>query len=400
MSEITPELKLSQRVQKIKPSATLAMAALAGRLKASGRSIVSLATGEPDFDTPLFIKQAGIEAIEKGFTKYTPADGIVELKQAVIDKIKRDNHIDYQLSQVMISAGAKDCLFNLTQALLNPGDEVIIPAPYWVSYPDITLLADGVPVIVPTTFEENYKLSPEKLERAITSKTRLFIINSPSNPTGKAYTRDELKALADVLLKYPYVFVVTDDIYEAILWGQAEFKNILDVCPALYERTMILNSASKTYAMTGWRIGYAAGPAKLIEAMTNIQSQSISNPTSMAQKAAVVALRGDQHPVRDMVLAYKERHAYLYEELKKLPGVRVTPADGTFYLFLDVKEAIKSKGLKNDAEFVEKLLMEKGLALVPGSAFGAEGCVRLSFAVSMETLADALARLTDFLVDV
>lgn len=390
-------ITLSKRVQTIKPSATLAMAALAGRLKASGKSIVSLATGEPDFDTPLEIKKAGIQAIETGFTKYTPVEGIVELRQAVIDKMKRDNQLDYTLPQVMISAGGKDALFNLAQALLNPGDEVIIPAPYWVSYPDIVLLAEAVPVIISTPFEQDYKITPEQLEQAITPKTRLFIINSPSNPTGKAYTHEELRALADVLLKYPDILVATDDIYEAILWSQPHFSNIINVCPELYERAIILNSLSKTYAMTGWRIGYAAGPAKLIEAMTNVQSQSLSNPTSIAQKAAVVALKGSQQPVQDMVKAYQQRHEYLYEALKKLPGIRVSPADGTFYLFLDIHEAIQAKGLKNDAEFVEKLLMEQGLALVPGTAFGAEGCVRLSFAASQETLEDAVKRLTCFL---
>jgi aspartate aminotransferase len=387
---------LSHRVQSIKPSATLAMAALAGRLKAEGKSIVSLATGEPDFDTPDFIKQAGIAAIESGFTKYTPADGIVELKQAVIDKYKRENHLTYTLPQVMISAGAKDCLFNLAQALLNPGDEVIIPAPYWVSYPDITLLAEGIPVIISTSFEANYKITAEQLEKAITPKTRLFIINSPSNPSGKAYTPEELLALAKVLLKYPDVLIATDDIYEAILWSQECFQNILSVCPELYERTIVLNSASKTYAMTGWRIGYALGPVPLIKAMTNIQSQSISNPTSMAQKAAVVALNGSQQPVLDMVQAYQTRHEYLYHEFKNIPGVRVSPADGTFYLFLDIQEIINAKGLVNDIAFTEKLLADVGLALVAGSAFGVEGAVRLSFAASMETLKEAVLRFKKF----
>lgn len=391
-------ITLSKRVQTIKPSATLAMAALAGRLRASGKSIVSLATGEPDFDTPPEIKKAAIQAIEAGFTKYTPVEGIVELRQAVIDKIKRDNQLDYTLPQVMICAGGKDALFNLAQALLNPGDEVIIPAPYWVSYPDIVLLSEAVPVIIPATIEQDYKITPQQLEQAITPKTRLFIINSPSNPTGKAYTPNELKALAVVLLKYPDILVATDDIYEAILWSQPHFTNIINVCPELYERCIILNSFSKTYAMTGWRVGYAAGPEKLIEAMTNVQSQSLSNPTSIAQKAAVAALRGDQQPVRDMVMAYQHRHEYLYESLRKLPGIRVSPADGTFYLFLDIHEAIQAKGLPNDVVFVEKLLMEQGLALVPGTAFGAPGCIRLSFAASMETLADAVKRLSGFIV--
>ena len=391
------EIMLSQRVQKVKPSPVLATAALASQLKASGKSIVSLAIGEPDFDTPLFIKKAGIEAIEQGFTKYTATDGIIELKQAVIDKFREENQLDYSLSQVMVSVGAKDCLFNLTQALLNPGDEVIIPAPYWVSYPDIVLLAEGVPVTVPTTFEENYKLTPEKLEKAITPQTRLLVINSPSNPTGKTYTSQELKALGDVLSRYPRVFVASDDIYESILWGQSHFKNILNVCPELYERTVVINSVSKTYAMTGWRIGYAAGPAKLIEAMTTVQSQSISSPMAMAQKATIAALKGEKTSVQEMVRAYKERHDYLYEALKQFSGIRVTPADGTFYLFLNIEEAIRCKGLSDDIEFAKKLLEEVGLALVPGTAFGSPGHIRLSFAVDVSVLHEAVARLKKFM---
>ncbi len=390
------ELILSKRVQTIKPSPVLSTAALAARLKAEGRSIISLAIGEPDFDTPLHIKKAGMDAIEQGFTKYTPADGIVALKQAVIDKFKHENQLNYTLAEVMVSVGAKDCLFNLTQALLNPGDEVIIPAPYWVSYPDIVLLAEAVPVTVLATFEEDYKLTPEKLEKAITPRTRLLVLNSPSNPTGKAYSAAELKALGEVLARHPQVFIVSDDIYESILW-EKEFKNILNVCPELVDRTIVVNSVSKTYAMTGWRIGYAAGPAKLIEAMSNIQSQSISSPPSMAQQAALAALKGDKTSVQEMVIAYKERHAYLYEALKNLPGVRISPADGTFYLFVDIQEAIRTKGLVDDIKFSEKLLEEVGLALIPGTAFGAPGHVRLSFAASLATLKEAVERFTRFL---
>lgn len=390
------EITLSRRVQTIKPSPVLSTAALAAQLKAAGKSIVSLAIGEPDFDTPLYIKKAGMEAIEQGCTKYTATDGTVELKQAVIDKFKNENQLTYSLAEVMVSVGAKDCLFNLTQALLNPGDEVIIPAPYWVSYPDIVLLAEAVPVTVLGTFFDDYKLTPEKLEKAITPKTRLLILNSPSNPTGKAYSAEELKALGDVLARHPQVFIVSDDIYESILW-EKEFKNILNVCHELTDRTIIVNSVSKTYAMTGWRIGYAAGPAKLIAAMSNIQSQSISSPPSMAQKAALTALRGDKTSVQEMVMAYKERHAYLYEALKNLPGVRVSPADGTFYLFLDIQEAIQNKGLSDDIEFAEKLLEEVGLALIPGTAFGAKGHIRLSFAASLATLKEAVERFIRFL---
>lgn len=390
-------ISLSHRVQKIKPSPTLSIAALAGRLKASGKSIVSLAIGEPDFDTPEHIKQAAATAMDAGFTKYTPADGTTELKQAIIDKFKHDNQLDYALSEVMVSAGAKDCLFNVTQALLNPGDEVIIPAPYWVSYPDIVLLAEGVPVIIPTSFEQEYKITPEQLEKAITPKTRLFIINSPSNPSGKIYTLNELKALGEVLLRHPHVFIASDEIYESILWSEEKFSNIVNACPELRDRTLVINSVSKTYAMTGWRIGYAGGPAELIQAMTNIQSQSISSPMSIAQKASVAAIKGSQQCVQDMVSTYKERYEYLYKALSALPGVRVCPADGTFYLFLDINGVIKSKGFSSDFEFTEKILAEKGLALVPGSAFGTENAVRLSFAASMETLQDAVDRFKQFI---
>lgn len=393
------EIILARRVQNIKPSATLAVAALAGRLKAEGKSIVSLATGEPDFDTPEHIKQAGIKAIEAGFTKYTAADGITELRQAVVDKLKRENHLSYTLPQVMITAGAKDGLFNMAQALLNPGDEVIIPAPYWVSYPDIVLLADAVPVIVTTTFENHYKITPEQLEKAITPKTRLFIMNSPANPSGQVYTPDEMQALGDVLRRHPNVWIASDDIYEAMVWGESQasmFKNILSICGDLHDRTVVLNSASKTYAMTGWRIGYSAGPQKLIAAMASIQSQSISNPVSMAQKAALAALTGDQQPVRDMVAAYQERHTYLYGALSQIPGIRVLPAQGTFYLFPDIRELIKAKNLADDVEFAEKLLTDVGLALVPGTAFGMPGCIRFAFTVNLENLKEAVRRLQQF----
>ncbi|MFJ1268552.1 pyridoxal phosphate-dependent aminotransferase [Legionella lytica] len=389
------EIVLANRVQKVKPSPTLAVAAKATQLRAQGHDVINLGTGEPDFDTPAYIKEAAINAINQGFTKYTAVDGIPELKEAIKNKFKKDNGLDYQINQILVSVGGKQSCYNLCQALLNPGDEVIIPAPYWVSYPDMVLLADGVPVIIPTTPAQRYKINAQQLEAAITPKTRLLFLNSPSNPSGVAYTLDELKALAEVLKKHPQIIIATDDMYEHIIWSQS-FVNILNACPELYERTVVLNGVSKAYAMTGWRIGYAAGPLPIMNAMKTIQSQSTSNPCSIAQRAAVAALNGGNETVLSMVEAFRQRHDYVADRLQKIPGVEVIPADGTFYIFPSVQEVINKRGYANDLEFSEKLLTEVGLALVPGSAFGNEGCIRLSFATSMEILKDAMDRLERF----
>lgn len=383
------------RLQKVKPSPTLAVAAKAAQMSAQGLDIIGLATGEPDFDTPKHIKNAAIAAIDAGFTKYTAVDGIPELKEAIKNKFKKDNGFDYQLNQILVSVGGKQSCYNLCQALLNEGDEVIIPAPYWVSYPDMVLLADGVPVIIPTTPAQRYKINAQQLEQAITPKTKLIFLNSPSNPSGIAYTFEELKALGNVLKKHPQIVVATDDMYEHILWSQP-FSNILNACPELYDRTMVLNGVSKAYAMTGWRIGYAAGPAPLINAMKTIQSQSTSNPCSIAQKAAVAALTGGNESVLEMVNAFHQRHDYVVDRLLGMSGIEVIPADGTFYIFPSVQAIIEKRGYANDIEFSEKLLSEVGVALVPGSAFGNEGCIRLSFATGMDTLKDALNRLQRF----
>ena len=394
----TDEIILSQRVQSIKPSPTLAVSARAAALKAEGRDIIGLGVGEPDFDTPEHIRQAGIEAINSGFTRYTAVDGTAELKQAIINKFKRDNSLDYQPNQILVSCGGKQSYFNLAQALLNPGDEVIIPAPYWVSYPDMVLLAEGKPVIVETSLAQNFKLTPEQLASAITPKTRLLTLNSPSNPTGIAYTRAELAALAEVLLQHPHVLVASDDMYEHILWADEPFANIVNACPALYGRSIVLNGVSKAYAMTGWRIGYAAGPAPLINAMKNIQSQSTSNPTSISQVAAQAALEGDQSCIQNMLTEFKKRHDYVVDRLNQIKGVRCLPSQGAFYAFPDMNEAIQNmKGVSNDIELAEKFIEDAGVALVPGSAFGAEGCMRLSFAASIETLEDALNRIANVL---
>jgi aspartate aminotransferase len=391
-------IQLSDRVQQIKPSATLAVSAKAAELRAQGKDVIGLGTGEPDFDTPEHIKQAAIRAMQNGKTKYTPVDGIPELKQAVINKFARDNDLNYEMSQVIVSVGAKQSIFNLALALLNAGDEVIIPAPYWVSYPDIALLAGAKPVIIKAGIEQQYKITPEQLAQAITPKTKLFILNSPSNPTGVAYTRAELAALGEVLLKHPHVVILSDDIYEHILWSAEPFCNILMACPKLYERTVVLNGVSKAYAMTGWRIGYAAGPSQLIAAMKKMQSQSTSNPTSIAQYAAVSALNDDQSCLKPMLSAFKERHDYVYHRLSEIQGVKVQPADGTFYSFPNVEAALQSlPGINDDVAFAEYLLNEVELALVPGTAFGMPGCIRLSYATSMEVLQQALDRFSQAL---
>lgn len=386
---------LAKRLQQVKPSPTLAVAAKAAELRAQGKDIIGLGTGEPDFDTPAHIKQAAIDAIDEGFTKYTPVDGIPTLKQAICDKFKHDNGFDYEPNQILVSCGCKQSIFNLCQALLNDGDEVIIPAPYWVSYPDIALLAGATPVIIEASIEDDYKINAEQLSQAITSKTKLVFLNSPSNPSGKAYNIDELAALAEVLQQHPQVYVATDDMYEHIIW-QHQFTNILNACPELYPRTIVLNGVSKAYAMTGWRIGYAAGPKDLIAAMKKIQSQSTSNPCSIAQKAALEALTGTQLPVKEMVEAFKQRHDVVYQRLSAMNGVKVIPADGTFYIFPNVQAIIDAKGFESDIEFAEKLLTETGVALVPGTAFGSPGSIRISFATSLEILNDALDRLEKF----
>ncbi|WP_392538491.1 pyridoxal phosphate-dependent aminotransferase [Legionella sp. 227] len=389
------DIALAKRVQKVKPSPTLAVAAKATQMRAQGHDVINLGTGEPDFDTPDYIKEAAIAAINKGYTKYTAVDGIPELKEAVKNKFKQDNGLDYQLNQILVSVGGKQSCYNLCQALLNPGDEVIIPAPYWVSYPDMVLLAEATPVIISTTPAQRYKINAQQLEEAITPKTRLIFLNSPSNPSGVAYTLDELKALAEVLKKHPQIIIATDDMYEHILWSQP-FANILNACPELYERTIVLNGVSKAYAMTGWRIGYAAGPLPLMNAMKTIQSQSTSNPCSIAQRAAVAALSGSNESVIEMVKAFRQRHDFVASRLQEIPGIEVIPADGTFYIFPSVQAIIKQRGYQNDLEFSEELLAKEGVALVPGSAFGNEGCIRLSFATSMEILQDALNRLQRF----
>ena len=386
-------LAVSKRALRVKPSPTLAVTALAARLKAEGKDVIGLGAGEPDFDTPAHISAAGVQAINSGFTRYTNVDGIVELKDAIIAKFQRDNGLRYERNQILVSSGAKQTIFNLCMAVLDPGDEVVIPAPYWVSYPDMALLADGVPVMPYAGPEQGYKITPQQLNQAITPRTRLFLVNSPSNPTGAAYTAAEWRALGEVLLRHPRVIIGTDDMYEKIYWGSEPFTSLLTAVPDLYDRTVTINGCSKAYAMTGWRIGYCGGPAELVTAMGTIQGQSTSNASSISQKAAVAALNGDQGCVATMNRAFKERHDYIVAALNTLPGVSCRPASGAFYAFADVSKAMAKLGLADDNEFAGYLITTVGVAVVPGSGFGAPGHMRLSYACSRETLEKAVERI-------
>jgi len=386
-------VETAARVSRVKPSPTVALTGRVARLKAEGKDIIGLGVGEPDFDTPAHIAEAGIEAIRKGFTRYTAVEGIPELKDAIIGKFERDNGIRYTRPQVLVSTGAKQTIYNLFMALIDPGDEVVVPAPYWVSYPDMALLAEGVPVMPYAGPEQGYKITPEQLDRAITPRTRIFMLNSPSNPTGAAYTRAELEALGAVLAKHPRVIVATDDMYEHIYWAPEPFCSFLTANPHLYDRTVTINGVSKSYAMTGWRIGYCGGPVEIITAMSTIQSQSTSNPVSMSQKAAVAAITGDQACVAEMNRHFKARHDFFNAGLNALPGFKVLPAAGTFYAFCDIGGAMHALGHVDDNAFAEFLLDKAGVAGVPGSGFGAPGHIRFSFAVSMETLEQALERI-------
>ncbi len=391
-------IRVAQRASSIKPSPTLAVTAKAAELKAAGRDIIALSAGEPDFDTPEHIKEAAIKAIRDGKTKYTAAGGMPELKQAVADKFRRENDLAYNPDQILVSCGAKHSIFNVMQALLNPGDEVIIPSPYWVSYPDMVKLAGAEPVVIRAGIRQRFKITGKQLERSITENTRLVMFNSPSNPTGVSYSDTELAELAAVLVEHPEIVVLTDDIYEHILWGQDGFRNILNVCPELADRTVVVNGVSKAYSMTGWRIGYLGGPAALVKAAQKIQSQSTSNPSSVSQYAALAALNGDQTYINESTAIFKQRHDFVLAGLNAIDGVECTPSDGTFYSFPNMQGVIdKLDGIKNDVELGEYLLEQAEVALVPGSAFGAKGYMRLSYATSMENLETAIQRLGDAL---
>ena len=396
-----PNTTLSDCVNRIKESPTLAITAKAAKLKSEGKDIIALAAGEPDFDTPDFIKEAAIKAIKDGLTKYTPVSGLPSLKEAVVKKFKRDNKLDYEINEVIVGVGAKQCIFNLFLALLNLGDEVIVPAPYWVSYTDIVELTGAFPILIKCGIDQSFKITPEQLEKSITKKTKIVILNSPSNPTGSVYSKSELKELANILIKYPDIYIVTDDIYEHIRLDEQPFHNIVMVEPKLKDRCIIINGVSKAYSMTGWRIGFAAGPEKIISAMGILQSQSTSNPTSISQAAAEAALLGDQSCITPMLNAFKERHTFVVNAFNNIEGLDCIKAQGAFYSFPYAKNAIESLYRKgkiksnDDIAFSDYLLDTKGVAIVPGSAFGSEGYFRISFATSMDNLREALLRIKE-----
>lgn len=391
-------MKLSQRVQQLAPSPTLAITAQAKALKQQGLDVIGLGAGEPDFNTPKHIMDAAIEAMEKGFTKYTASGGILELKEAIAQKFERDNHLTYDpKKQITVTVGAKGALYNLFQVILDPGDEVIIPAPYWVSYIEQVKLAGGIPVIIEGKEENSFKVTPEQLEKAITPKTKAFILNSPSNPTGVLYQVEELRELGKIAVEKD-LLIVSDEIYEHLIYDPIPHVSIASLGPELYERTIVINGVSKTYSMTGWRIGYAAGPEPIIRAMIDLDSHSTSNPTSIAQYAAIAALSGTHEPVQEMIKAFRERRDYVMDRLEKIPGISCVRPNGAFYAFINIEKLLQENGGKyeNSNELAKAILEEELVAVVPGSAFGSDRHIRISYATSLQQLERALDRLEKF----
>ncbi len=387
---------VSNSLKRIKPSPTIAVTSKAREMRAAGKDVIGLGAGEPDFDTPDNIKEAAIEAIRKGDTKYTAVDGTPALKKAIQAKFSRENHLSYELDQISVGTGGKQVLYNAFMATINKGDEVIIPAPYWVSYPDIVLLAGGKPKIIKCDEKNNFKLTPEKLKKVVTKKTKWIIINSPSNPTGSGYTKDEIIALSKILMKYKNLYILSDDIYEHITYDGFKFFTIAQI-EKLKSRTLTMNGVSKSYSMTGWRIGYAAGPKEIIKAMAKIQSQSTSNPTSISQAAAVEALNGSQDFISERSNSFKERRNFVVDSLNNIKGISCLSPEGAFYVFPNCKKLLNKKTkLKTDKDFVEKLLEKAEVAVVQGSAFGLDGYFRISYATSMENLKKAMQRIKTF----
>ena len=384
---------LSDRVKKVKPSATITISAKAMDLRANGIDVISLSAGEPDFDTPEHIKEAAIEAIDKGQTKYTQVDGTPELKDAIISKFNRDNNLHYQRENIIVSTGAKQTLYNLFQSVLGSDDEVVIISPYWVSYPDMVILADAKPVIVETHQEDDFNINMDSFKAALTDKTKLLILNSPSNPTGITYTKEQYESMGKILLDYPNVLIATDDMYEHIYWGNEPFTSFAEVCPNLFDRTITVNGVSKAYAMTGWRIGYCGASESIVKGMKKVQGQSTSNPSSISQVAAIAALNGSHDVLKMMVDEYKKRHDYMCDALNEINGFNTSPGTGAFYLFPEVRSVIESKGFADDIEFSSFLIDEANVAVIPGSAFGAEGSIRISYATSMELLKESISRI-------
>jgi aspartate aminotransferase len=391
-------IQLSKRIQRVKPSPTLSISTKAQQLMNEGKDIINLSVGEPDFDTPEHIKLAAIDAIHSGQTRYTAVAGTLELRKAIVEKFKRDNQLTYLPHQIVVTCGAKQAIFNAMQALLNADDEVIIPAPYWVSYADMALVAEATPIFITAGIEQDFKISPQQLEAAITPKTRMVLLNSPSNPTGVAYSETELLAFAHILKQHPNIIILSDDIYEKIYWAASPFCNILSVAPELKEQTIVINGVSKTYAMTGWRIGYAAGPDLVIKAMNDLQSHSTSNACSIAQAAALAAISGDQSCLLPMVKTFKERHDFAHHFINQLLDIQCLKSDGAFYLFPHVENAMIRLNIASDIEFSNYLLSQAQVAVVPGSAFGMEGYLRLSTALSQEKLEEALKRIEKAIV--
>jgi len=392
-------MKLSKRISKTKTSATIAMSMKARELISQGKDVIALSAGEPDFDTPRYIKEAAIDSINSGNTKYTPVDGMPSLKKSIIKKFKNENNLEYTDEQIIVSAGCKQSIYNLCQATLNKGDEVLIPSPYWVSYPEIVKLSDATPVFIETTSDTSFKLTGEMLLNKINKKTRMILLNSPSNPSGFIYTEDELRNIGNVLKNYPDIIIASDDIYEHIIFNEKKFTNILNVCPELYNQTIVLNGVSKAYAMTGWRIGYAAGNVKIISAMKKIQSQSTSCTCSISQSAAKAALDNGKSEVNKMVNEYQLRSEFLHKELNKIDGINYKKPDGSFYAFVDVSGLIdKIEHIKDDYDVAEYFLMKADIAVVPGTAFGAKNHIRISFATSFENLQKAVERIKKVLI--
>ncbi len=387
---------VSNSLKRIKPSPTIAVTSKAREMRAAGKDVIGLGAGEPDFDTPDNIKEAAIEAIRKGDTKYTAVDGTPALKKAIQDKFNRENNLKYNTDEISVGTGGKQVLYNAFMATINKGDEVLIPAPYWVSYPDIILLAGGKPKIVKCEEKDNFKLTPKKLKKAMSKKTKWIILNSPSNPTGSAYTKDEIISLSKILLKYNKTYILSDDIYEHIIYDNFKFFTIAQI-DKLKKRTLTMNGVSKSYSMTGWRIGYAAGPKEIIKAMAKIQSQSTSNPTSISQAAAVEALNGTQEFIKKRSDSFKERRDFVVDSLNNIKGINCLKPEGAFYVFPSCKKLLgKKTKLKTDKDFVEKLLEQSEVAVVQGSAFGLDGYFRISYATSMENLKKAMGRIKSF----
>ena len=387
-------MKLSKRISNTKTSATIAMSMKARELISQGKDVISLSAGEPDFDTPNHIKEAAIKSINAGNTKYTPVDGMLALKESIVRKFKNENNLEYEQNQILVSAGCKQSIYNLCQAVLDKGDEVLIPSPYWVSYPEIVKLSDATPVFIETNSENNFKVTGEMLLKNITNKTKMLLLNSPSNPSGFIYNESDLRNIGDVLKDYPNIIIASDDIYEHIIFNEKKFINILNVCPNLYDQTIILNGVSKAYAMTGWRIGYAAGNTEIIGAMKKIQSQSTSCTCSISQAAAAAALDQGNEEVSKMVKEYQERSEFLHFELNKIDGIQYKKPDGSFYAFVNVNDLIiKLKGINNDFDLAEYFLNKANVAVVPGTAFGSKNHIRISFATSMDNLKEAVNRI-------